>query len=50
MEWIGKDADGFRSDWEGTYKTQLQNVANALKDAATKATKNAEEQESASNA
>lgn len=46
--WKGPDADAFRSDWSGTHMTQLTKVAEALKEAGTKATKNANEQDQAS--
>ena len=38
----------FRSEWDGTLKSQLMQVSNALRDAATKANQNASDQESTS--
>lgn len=32
--WQGGDADRFRSDWQGTYRPQLQNVCEALQNTA----------------
>jgi hypothetical protein len=48
--WDGNDAVSFRSDWDSTYRTQLTNVAGALRDAATVANTNASQQETASSA
>ncbi len=47
-DWKGPDADAFRSEWTGQHMTQLSKVAEALKEAGTKATKNANEQDQAS--
>ncbi|MEV4518234.1 hypothetical protein AB0K00_55930 [Dactylosporangium sp. NPDC049525] len=47
-QWLGSDADGFRNDWLNTHRTQLQNVAGALRDASTRASNNANQQEQAS--
>lgn len=47
-QWEGSDATAFRSDWESTYRTQLANVAGALRDAATIANTNASQQETTS--
>jgi uncharacterized protein YukE len=47
-QWVGTDADGFRSDWQGTHRAQLSAVAGALRDAATQATGNASQQDSTS--
>jgi uncharacterized protein YukE len=47
-QWMGADADGFRNDWLNTHRVQLQNVAGALRDASTRATNNANQQEQAS--
>lgn len=49
-QWVGNDATNFRSDWSSSHRTQLMNVADALSDASTRATSNAEAQEQASNA
>jgi hypothetical protein len=46
--WVGFHADSFRSDWQSTHRTQLHNVATALRDAASRATANANQQEEAS--
>jgi uncharacterized protein YukE len=48
VQWIGFDADGFRNDWQSTHRTQLHAVATALRDASTRATANANQQEQAS--
>jgi hypothetical protein len=47
-QWMGPDADHFRSEWSGNHMTSLTKVAEALKDAGQKATRNAEEQSTAS--
>jgi len=47
-QWLGADADGFRGDWHNTHRSQLQNVATALRDASTRAVNNAVQQEQAS--
>ncbi|KNH22274.1 hypothetical protein ACU18_01735 [Arthrobacter sp. ZBG10] len=47
--WEGPDAQKFRNEWSGTHSALLTKVAEALKEAGTKATKNAEEQDRASN-
>jgi hypothetical protein len=49
-EWRGPDADIFRQQWSGEHMTQLTRVAEALKDAGQKATRNAQEQTDASQA
>jgi len=48
--WLGRDADTFRADWSGTYRTQLVAVSTALREASTRATNNAAQQEEASRA
>ena len=48
MQWVGQDATNFRSEWDGSLRTQLQNVVQALEDASNKATTNANEQEATS--
>ena len=48
--WLGRDADAFRGDWAGTYRTQLAAVSAALREASTRATNNAAQQEEASRA
>lgn len=49
VHWVGLDADGFRGDWHNTYRTQLSTVSSALRDASSRATNNAAQQEQASN-
>lgn len=46
--WVGADRTAFESEWTGTYVNQLTQVATALRNASTKATQNATEQEQAS--
>jgi WXG100 family type VII secretion target len=46
--WKGKDADNFRSDWNGR-KKELQEAVQVLRDAAKAMDKNASDQEAASN-
>jgi uncharacterized protein YukE len=48
VQWIGDDADGFRHDWDTTYRTQLHNISTALRDAGGAATFNANQQDDAS--
>ncbi|WP_371163982.1 WXG100 family type VII secretion target [Buchananella felis] len=47
-EWKGSDATQFTSDWDNTLSKQLQNVIDALKQAAQKAKQNAQRQEDTS--
>ncbi|MGW9413956.1 WXG100 family type VII secretion target [Arthrobacter cupressi] len=47
-DWKGPDADKFRNEWQSQHMTALQKVAQALDEAGKKATKNANEQEQAS--
>lgn len=47
-DWKGPDADAFRTEWTGQHMAQLNKIAEALKDAGQKATRNANEQENAS--
>ncbi|GGS54349.1 WXG100 family type VII secretion target [Actinokineospora fastidiosa] len=49
-QWVGQDASSFRSDWESRHRPQLAAVASALRDAATRATVNAQQQEQTSSA
>ncbi|HEX6359209.1 hypothetical protein [Actinophytocola sp.] len=49
-QWEGTDAGTFRANWTSTHVTQLMTVANALRDAATNAIRNADEQSTASSA
>jgi uncharacterized protein YukE len=46
-QWQGPDADAFRSDWQGAHRAQLFAVGNALRDASSHATANANQQEQA---
>lgn len=48
VQWQGPDADSFRHDWETTYKVQLHNISIALRDAGSRATFNATQQDQAS--
>jgi DNA segregation ATPase FtsK/SpoIIIE-like protein len=48
VQWLGHDADMFRNDWQSTHRTQLNTVSNALRDASTRATAHANQQEQAS--
>lgn len=48
VQWVGSDATNFRDDWNGTHRAQLNTVANALRDAASRANNNASQQEQAS--
>ncbi|HET7781072.1 MULTISPECIES: WXG100 family type VII secretion target [Micrococcaceae] len=48
-DWKGPDADKFREEWSGTHTTQLTKVAEALKEASTRAKRNADQQDQASN-
>lgn len=47
-QWVGQDRQTFESDWTGQYCTSLRTVAAGLRDAATKANSNADQQETAS--
>jgi uncharacterized protein YukE len=47
--WVGPDRERFLSDWSGHHQQQLNQVVQALHDAAQRATANASEQEQASN-
>ena len=46
--WVGPDRERFVSDWQSTHVVQLNQVVNALNDASTRASQNAQEQENAS--
>lgn len=48
-QWEGPDATQFRNDWSGQYTSSLRQVSQALRDAAQKATQNANAQEQTSN-
>ena len=47
-QWVGPDRQRFEGEWNGTYVSQLSQVATALEEAASRANQNANEQESAS--
>ncbi len=47
--WVGADRERFHSDWSSRHSVALTQVADALRDAASTATRNASEQETASN-
>jgi uncharacterized protein YukE len=49
-QWVGPDRQKFEGDWDGHFCTSLRTVAQGLKDAATAADQNAQQQETASNA
>lgn len=46
--WVGDDQKAFESDWNGNHVRQLNQVAEALTDAARIANQNASQQEAAS--
>ena len=48
-QWEGPDATQFRNDWTGQHTSALRQVAQALRDAASKAQQNAAQQEQTSN-
>lgn len=48
--WIGNDRERFVGDWQSQHVAALNNVMNAIRDAAQRADMNASEQEQASNA
>ncbi|WP_292727431.1 WXG100 family type VII secretion target [Microbacterium sp. UBA837] len=47
-QWEGPDATQFRSEWSGQHSASLRRVAEALRDAASKASRNAAAQEQTS--
>ncbi len=47
-EWVGPDRDRFVGDWQGNHAAQLRAVAQSLRDAATAARNNAQQQADAS--
>lgn len=47
--WHGKDSSDFASEWNGTHKASLKQIAKLLEDMGHKGTMNANKQESASN-
>lgn len=46
--WQGADADNFRSQWEGQYRSQINNLMNAFQEAGTAVTNQASQQRQAS--
>ena len=46
--WVGPDRTRFEGDWDSSLSGSLRNVAGALRDAATTARGNAEQQDTAS--
>ena len=46
--WQGTDADRFRSDWDGQYRSNLQTVSNRLRDTAGIVTQQANQQRTTS--
>ena len=48
VQWTGPDAQKFRDEWSGTHMVSLNKVVEALRTAGTRATRNAEEQTTAS--
>lgn len=48
-QWVGQDAQTFRSDWSGQATNQLKAVAQLLRDTKTTANNNANAQEDTSN-
>jgi uncharacterized protein YukE len=50
VNWLGPDADRFRSDWQGQHVAQLKQVVTALQTASQNARRNAQEQQTASGA
>ena len=48
VQWTGPDAQKFRDEWSGTHMVSLAKVVDALRTAGTRATRNAEEQTTAS--
>lgn len=42
--WRGQDAERFKSDWQSHHMNQLKTVSNAVREAADRAQKNAEQQ------
>ena len=49
-QWVGPDRERFVGDWQSQHVTALNNVIQGLEAAAQNATRNAQEQETASNA
>ncbi|MDF1487701.1 WXG100 family type VII secretion target [Tessaracoccus caeni] len=49
-QWVGNDAQQFRSDWESTHVSKLNEVIGALRQASQTANRNAQAQEQTSSA
>jgi uncharacterized protein YukE len=50
VNWQGPDATKFRSEWQSSHTAKLKAVVDALNQASQSAKKNAQDQQSASNA
>ncbi|MEE6163775.1 MULTISPECIES: WXG100 family type VII secretion target [unclassified Mycolicibacterium] len=48
VQWMGPDAERFKSDWQGQHVPQLRQVVSALQTASQNANRNATEQQQAS--
>lgn len=48
VQWMGPDAERFKSDWQGQHVPQLRQVVSALQKASQDASRNASEQQQAS--
>ena len=48
-EWKGQDDEQFRNDWNSSLTQKLRQVSQSLKDASSKASQNAREQQDISN-
>ena len=48
VQWMGPDAERFKSDWQGQHVPQLRQVVTALQTASQNASRNAAEQQQAS--
>jgi hypothetical protein len=49
VQWVGPDRERFISDWQGHHVASLRQVSQGLRDASTRATQNANDQETVSN-
>ncbi|MFT3852171.1 MAG: WXG100 family type VII secretion target [Ilumatobacteraceae bacterium] len=47
-QWVGNDRNQFTNDWQGQYTNALNTVVQGLRDASQRASRNADEQETAS--
>lgn len=48
VQWMGPDAERFKSEWQSTHVSQLRTVVEALRSASQNARRNAQEQQTAS--